>query len=78
MTGELDLRSLLRAAEDAASAGGAIVAEHFGSTGNAREKAPGDWVSDVDTASEQAVRESLERDWPSAPGLRRGRWGESR
>jgi myo-inositol-1(or 4)-monophosphatase len=67
VTAELDLRSLLRAAEHAASAGGAIVAAHFGSTGNAREKAPGDWVSDVDTGSEAAVRESLQRDWPSLP-----------
>jgi myo-inositol-1(or 4)-monophosphatase len=67
VTAELDLPSLLRAAEHAALAGGAIVAEHFGSTGNAREKAPGDWVSDVDTGSEAAVRESLERDWPSLP-----------
>ena len=67
MTGELDLPSLLRAAEHAAFAGGTIVAEHFGSTGNAREKAPGDWVSDVDTSSEAAVREALERDWPSLP-----------
>jgi myo-inositol-1(or 4)-monophosphatase len=67
LTAELDLPSLLRAAEDAAAAGGTIVAEHFGSTGNAREKAPGDWVSDVDTGSEVAVRESLERDWPSLP-----------
>jgi myo-inositol-1(or 4)-monophosphatase len=67
VTGELDLPSLLRAAEHAAFAGGAIVAEYFGSTGNAREKAPGDWVSDVDTGSEAAVRESLERDQPSLP-----------
>ncbi len=67
MTAELDLPSLLRTAERAASAGGTIVAEHFGSTGNAREKAPGDWVSDVDTSSAAAVRESLERDWPSLP-----------
>jgi myo-inositol-1(or 4)-monophosphatase len=67
VTAELDRPSLLRSAEDAASAGGAIVAAHFGSTGNAREKAPGDWVSDVDTGSEQAVRDSLERDWPSLP-----------
>ena len=67
MTAELDLPLLLRAAEDAAFAGGTIVAEHFGAAGNAREKAPGDWVSDVDTGSEAAVRESLERDWPSLP-----------
>ena len=67
MTAELDLPSLLRTAEHAAFAGGTIVAEHFGATGNAREKAPGDWVTDVDTSSEEAVRESLERDWPSLP-----------
>ena len=67
MTAELDLPSLLRAAEHAASAGGSIVAEHFGAAGNVREKAPGDWVSDVDTSSEAAVRASLERDWPSLP-----------
>jgi myo-inositol-1(or 4)-monophosphatase len=67
VTGGLDLRSLLGAAEDAASAGGTIVAGHFGEARNAREKAPGDWVSDVDTGSEAAVRESLERDWPSLP-----------
>jgi myo-inositol-1(or 4)-monophosphatase len=67
VTAELDLPLLLRAAEDAAFAGGTIVAERFGAAGNAREKAPGDWVSDVDTGSEAAVRESLERDWPSLP-----------
>ncbi len=70
MTDELDLPSLLHAAEHAAFAGGTIVAENFGSTGNAREKAPGDWVSDVDTSSEAAVRESLERDWPISPDVR--------
>ena len=67
MTDELDLPSLLRAAERGADAGGAIVAEGFGSTGNAREKAPGDWVSDVDTSSESAVREVLERESSSLP-----------
>ena len=65
MTGT-DLARLLAAAEVAARAGGAVIAERFGSTGNAHQKAPGDWVSDVDTASEAAVRESLER---AAPGL---------
>lgn len=64
---ELDLPSLLRAAEEAARAGGAIVAEQFGSTGNARQKAPGDWVSDVDTTSEATVRAALERAAPSLP-----------
>ena len=67
MTEELDLPSLLRAAERGADAGGAIVAEGFGSAGNAREKAPGDWVSDVDTSSESAVREVLERESSSLP-----------
>jgi hypothetical protein len=67
MSGSLDLRALLRAAEAAALAGGAIVAERFGSTGNAHEKAPGDWVSEADTTSESAVRDALER---HAPGCR--------
>ncbi|HYV59277.1 MAG TPA: inositol monophosphatase family protein [Acidimicrobiia bacterium] len=67
MTDELDLPSLLRAAEHAARAGGTIVAEQFGSTGNARQKAPGDWVSDVDTTSEAAIRARLERAAPSLP-----------
>jgi myo-inositol-1(or 4)-monophosphatase len=67
VTEELDLPSLLRAAEHAARAGGEIVAAQFGSTGNARQKAPGDWVSDVDTTSEAAVRSALERAAPSLP-----------
>jgi myo-inositol-1(or 4)-monophosphatase len=66
MTRGLDLPSMLRAADTAARAGGAIVAERFGSTGEARLKAPGDWVSEVDTNSEAAVRGVLER---YAPGL---------
>jgi myo-inositol-1(or 4)-monophosphatase len=67
MTGQLDLPALLRTAEAAAVAGGAVVAEGFGSTGNAREKAPGDWVSDVDTSSEAAVRAALEHAAPDLP-----------
>jgi myo-inositol-1(or 4)-monophosphatase len=67
VTEALDLPSLLRTAEHAARAGGAIVAERFGSTRNAREKAPGDWVSDVDMSSEAAARAALERDAPSLP-----------
>jgi myo-inositol-1(or 4)-monophosphatase len=63
----LDLAPLTRAAETAARAGGAIVVEHFGGAGNnVRAKAPGDWVSDVDTASEAAVREALAA---AAPGI---------
>jgi myo-inositol-1(or 4)-monophosphatase len=64
---ELDLASLLGAAEAAAFAGGEIVAAQFGSAGNARQKAPGDWVSDVDTTSEAAVRAALGRAVPSHP-----------
>ncbi|HYU38262.1 MAG TPA: inositol monophosphatase family protein [Acidimicrobiia bacterium] len=67
MTLALDLPSLLRAADTAARAGGAIVAERLGPTGEARLKAPGDWVSEVDTNSEAAVRGVLERDAPGLP-----------
>jgi myo-inositol-1(or 4)-monophosphatase len=63
----LDLASLTGAAEAAARAGGAIVSRHFGAGGNnVRAKAPGDWVSDVDTSSEAAVRDALAR---AAPGI---------
>jgi myo-inositol-1(or 4)-monophosphatase len=67
MTRALDLPALLRAAETAARAGGSIVAARFGSIGTARLKAPGDWVTEVDTTSESAVREVLERDAPGLP-----------
>jgi myo-inositol-1(or 4)-monophosphatase len=67
MTRALDLSALLRAAETAAHAGGAIVADRFGSTGEARLKAPGDWVSEADTSSEAAVRDALEREAPGLP-----------
>ena len=63
---ELDLHTLARAAITAAHAGGVIVREGFGSPENVREKSPGDWVSDVDTASEQTVRASLAA---AAPGI---------
>jgi myo-inositol-1(or 4)-monophosphatase len=56
----LDLPHLLEVAEGAARVGGQIVLDGFGAAAsNVRAKAPGDWVSDVDTASENAVRESL-------------------
>jgi myo-inositol-1(or 4)-monophosphatase len=56
---ELDLDALLDAACRAADAGARIVLEAFGRARNVREKGPGDWVSDADTASEAAVREVL-------------------
>jgi myo-inositol-1(or 4)-monophosphatase len=64
---ELDLARMLAAAVDAAHAGGRIVLDAFGAARNVIEKAPGDWVSDADTASERAVREVLERAAPDLP-----------
>ncbi len=55
----LDLDALLAAARDAADAGGAVVMSHFGALREVREKAPGDWVSEADLASEAAVRQLL-------------------
>ncbi len=63
---DLDLDALLDAAGAAAAAGAAVVLEAFGGARNVREKGPGDWVSDADTASEQAVRTVLS---DAAPGL---------
>jgi myo-inositol-1(or 4)-monophosphatase len=59
---DLDLDALLLSAERAARAGGEIVRAHFGSPPDVREKAPGDWVTAADLASETAVREVLERE----------------
>jgi len=59
---ELDLDELLAAAHAAALAGGAVLASHFGVLRDVREKAPGDWVSEADLASEAAVRDLLTRD----------------
>ena len=58
----LDLDAMLIAADRAARAGGEIVRAHFGSPPDVREKAPGDWVTAADLASEAAVREVLERE----------------
>ncbi len=61
----LDLAQLLEVAERAARIGGDIVTAGFGGAdNNIRSKAPGDWVSDVDTASENAVREALAAECP--------------
>ncbi len=56
---DLDLDHLLGAARRAAAAGAAIVLDAFGAARNVREKGPGDWVSDADTASEAAVQSVL-------------------
>jgi myo-inositol-1(or 4)-monophosphatase len=58
----LDLDALLVAADKAARAGGEVVLANFGSPPEVREKAPGDWVTAADLASEAAVREVLERE----------------
>jgi myo-inositol-1(or 4)-monophosphatase len=65
---------LLPAAVDAARAGGEIVAAHFAAVPKElRTKAPGDYVSEVDTTSEDAIRAVLvER----APDI--AVWGEER
>jgi myo-inositol-1(or 4)-monophosphatase len=58
----LDLDALLVAADNAARAGGEIVLANFGQAPDVREKAPGDWVTAADTASEDAVRAVLTRE----------------
>jgi myo-inositol-1(or 4)-monophosphatase len=65
--GAPDLARLGVVAEAAARLGGRVVAEHFGGlTAGVVSKAPGDYVSEVDLASEETIREALERD---APGI---------
>jgi myo-inositol-1(or 4)-monophosphatase len=58
----IDLDALLVAADMAARAGGEIVRANFGAPPEVREKAPGDWVTAADTASEDAVRAVLVRE----------------
>lgn len=59
MTADLDLDHLLQVALDASAIGGRIVLDAFGSRHEMTQKRPGDWVSEVDTASERAVRAAL-------------------
>ena len=64
---DADLAFMARAAEAAARRGGAVVTEHFGLlSAGVVEKGPGDWVSEVDLASEEAIRSVLEEE---APGV---------
>jgi myo-inositol-1(or 4)-monophosphatase len=58
----LDSRELLAAADRAARAGGDVVRHYVGRLEAVREKSPGDWVSEADIASEQAIREMLTRE----------------
>jgi myo-inositol-1(or 4)-monophosphatase len=55
----LEYRELLATADRAARAGGDIVRRYFGRLEEVRQKSPGDWVSEADLASEQAIREML-------------------
>jgi myo-inositol-1(or 4)-monophosphatase len=54
-----DLEALLDAATVAARAGGDVVSAGFGRFEQLRSKGLGDWVTEVDTASEEAVRQAL-------------------
>lgn len=74
--GASELEELCGAAEGAALVGGAIISEHFGLPRDVREKAPGDWVSETDLRSEQAVREALESAAPGIPVCGEERGGE--
>jgi myo-inositol-1(or 4)-monophosphatase len=67
VTTGLDLDALLSIALDAARVGGEIILDAFGTHHRMHEKGPGDWVSDVDTASERAIRESLLHAAPDLP-----------
>jgi len=62
VTGPLDYRELLGAADRAARAGGDVVRRYFGRLESVRQKSPGDWVSEADLASEQTIREMLTRE----------------
>jgi myo-inositol-1(or 4)-monophosphatase len=57
----IDLDAMLAAARQAALAGGRVLNAQFGALAEVREKAPGDWVSEADLASEAAVRDHLVR-----------------
>jgi myo-inositol-1(or 4)-monophosphatase len=63
----LDLDLLLGAARAAAHTGGALVRDAFGAARHVVAKAPGDWVSETDMASERAVRASLLEAAPEIP-----------
>jgi myo-inositol-1(or 4)-monophosphatase len=68
----LDYSALCAIAERAALAGGMIVRAHLGKLDDVREKSPGDWVSEADLASEDAVREILETSGLPVFGEERG------
>ncbi|MBI2168839.1 MAG: inositol monophosphatase [Actinobacteria bacterium] len=66
MTDAPDRTHLLDAAVRAAHVGGALIADRFGHAPPAEAKAPGDYVTAVDHASEESVRATLDQ---AAPGI---------
>jgi myo-inositol-1(or 4)-monophosphatase len=68
----LDYEALLAIGERAALAGGEIVSSYLGQLEQVREKSPGDWVSEADLASEDAVRAILETSGLPVFGEERG------
>ena len=58
---------LLQLAVDAAGIGGGIVSSRFRRASGIETKAPGDYVSEADHSSEDAVREALDRGAPGIP-----------
>jgi myo-inositol-1(or 4)-monophosphatase len=62
-----ELDHLVAVACAAVDAGSAIVHGAFGDTHTVAAKGPGDWVSETDTASERAVRDSLLAAAPHIP-----------
>lgn len=77
----LDLEALRDAAVRAAHTGGRVVRERFGKAREIEAKAPGDYVTATDHASEEAIRELLAAETPDLPffgeehGGSRGRVG---
>jgi len=72
----LDLEHLLGVATSAARAGSAVVRDAFGAAHAVVAKAPGDWVSEVDTASERTVRDALLAAVPDIPVVGEEEGGE--
>lgn len=66
MPGELDLPTLIALADEAARTGGRVVREGAGGA-SPQAKGPGDYVTEVDRASERAVGAVLGRGTPDIP-----------
>jgi myo-inositol-1(or 4)-monophosphatase len=66
MPAEHELASLVAVAEEAARTGGRVVIQGA-SSATAERKAAGDYVTEVDRASEDAIREALARATPAIP-----------